>query len=75
MSDRARFWFWIVALAVTCLILGAVLASAARAQAQLAELTVGDPPDAHVAWVVPPNTAHPEHVAPSTAAGSLSAAE
>jgi hypothetical protein len=33
MSDHARFWLWIVMLAVTCLILGAVLASAARAQA------------------------------------------
>jgi hypothetical protein len=42
MSDRARFWFWIAALAVMCLILGAVLASAARAQGVFAGLTVGD---------------------------------
>jgi hypothetical protein len=28
MSDQARFWMWIVALAVTCLFLGAVLSSA-----------------------------------------------
>jgi hypothetical protein len=40
ISDQARFWFWIVALALTCLILGAVLASAARAQGVLAEPTV-----------------------------------
>jgi hypothetical protein len=42
MSDQATFWFWIVALALTCLILGAVLASAALAQGVLAEPTVGD---------------------------------
>jgi hypothetical protein len=33
MSDQARFWMWIVMLALTCLVLGAVLASVARAQA------------------------------------------
>jgi hypothetical protein len=33
MSDQARFWIWIVMLALTCLVLGAVLASVARAQA------------------------------------------
>jgi hypothetical protein len=31
MSDQATFWFWIVVLAVTCLFLGAVLASSAGA--------------------------------------------
>jgi hypothetical protein len=30
MSDHARFWFLIVALALACLFLGAVLASAAQ---------------------------------------------
>jgi hypothetical protein len=51
MSDQAKFWFWIVALAVTCLFLGAVLASAARAQGQLACWTVGDPPTAAASTV------------------------
>jgi hypothetical protein len=30
MSDHARFWFWIVVLALACVFLGAVLASAAQ---------------------------------------------
>lgn len=46
MSDRARFWFWIAWLVVTCLVLGAVLASAAL-QGVLAELPVGDQASPH----------------------------
>jgi hypothetical protein len=41
MSDQAKFWFWIVVLAATCLFLGAVLASAARAQGEVAGWTAG----------------------------------
>jgi RNA polymerase sigma-70 factor (ECF subfamily) len=33
MSDQAKFWLWIVLLALTCAFLGAVIASVARAQA------------------------------------------
>jgi RNA polymerase sigma-70 factor, ECF subfamily len=33
VSDQAKFWLWIVLLALTCAFLGAVIASVARAQA------------------------------------------
>jgi hypothetical protein len=60
MSDQARFWFWIVALALMCLILGAVLASAARAQGVLAEPTFCNQAPPHrppaVAIVSPPRS-------------------
>jgi RNA polymerase sigma-70 factor, ECF subfamily len=33
VSDQAKFWLWIVLLALTCALLGAVIASVVRAQA------------------------------------------
>jgi hypothetical protein len=41
MNEHAKFWFWIAALAVFCLFLGAVLASAALPAVAAAEETPG----------------------------------
>jgi hypothetical protein len=63
--SEARFWVWIVALVLTCLFLGAVLASAAGARGGLAAWTVGDPLTRTAVSGVPANPARTADVAGS----------
>jgi hypothetical protein len=64
-GSEATFWLWIVVLVLTCLFLGAVLASAAGARGGLAAWTVGDPLTRTAVSGVPANPARTADVAGS----------